>query len=49
MNMQNLPPQKSSKGLIIGVVIGAFLLLMFFIIAVIGGVAYWHWTTHVNS
>lgn len=48
MTNQILPP-KSRKGLMIGIVIGVVLLLLIFIIAVIGAVTYWHWTTNVNS
>lgn len=49
MNTQNLPPQKSKKGLIIGIAFGIFILFLICIIAFIGTVAYWHWTNNVNS
>ncbi len=49
MKNQNSSLLESRKGLIIGIVIGVMLLLLIFIIAVIGAVGYWHWTTTVNS
>jgi len=49
MTNQNLPPPKSRKGLMIGIVIGVVLLFLIFIVVVIGVVAYWHWTTEINS
>lgn len=49
MTNQNLPMQKSKKGLIIGIAFGIVLLIFICIIAFIGTIAYWQWTTNVNS